>query len=145
MILTLIKYCEEISMYLVHIYNNLIFDLFLTFLLFDICVVIRFKLVLGHLCWRIKELYTSGQTCWPWHAEELNMVKQFRNLYLLIWYILYCIYICCFFRFDVSTKKLFASFHYIPCFALLSGCCVSSAEYCQHSVFMIIFRYPDKI
>ena len=39
-------------MYLVYIYNGLIFNLFLTFLL---CFyLLRFKVVLGHLCERIK-------------------------------------------------------------------------------------------
>ena len=38
MILTLMKYCEEQSMYLVYIYNNFILNVFFkkTFLLFDI-------------------------------------------------------------------------------------------------------------
>ena len=41
----MMKYCET----------------FFTF--FDIYEVIRFNLVLGHLCERIKELYMSGKTC----------------------------------------------------------------------------------
>ena len=75
MILTLMKYCEEyLSMYLVYIYNSFILNVFLTFLLFStfIFVVIRFKLVLAHLCGRIKELYLSGKTCQR-HADLLDL------------------------------------------------------------------------
>ena len=56
MILTLMKYCEEQSMYLVYLNNSFILNVFLNFLLSltFIYVVIRFKLVLGHLCERIK-------------------------------------------------------------------------------------------
>ena len=51
-------------MYLVYIYNSFILNVFLTFFyFFDIYVVIRFKLVLGHLRERIKELYMSEKTC----------------------------------------------------------------------------------
>ena len=45
-------------MYLVHIYNSFIFNLFLTFLTFIYVSIKTF--VLGHLCWRIEELYMSG-------------------------------------------------------------------------------------
>ena len=43
-------------MYLVYIYNSFILNVFLTFLLFltFIYVVIRFKLVFGHLCRRVQ-------------------------------------------------------------------------------------------
>ena len=70
------------------------------------------------------------KTCWPWHAEEPNMAKQFKESFWLICYILYI----CFFLFDASTMKVFASFHYHVSF-FLSGCCGSSG----------IFRYQDKI
>ena len=45
-------------------------------------------------------------------------------------------YLYIFFLFDAGTKNLFVSFNY----HVLLG------KYCkQHSVFMIGFRYPDKI
>ena len=52
-------------MHLVYIYNTFILNVILNFLLFLklFYVVIRFKLVLEHLCERIKELYMSGKTC----------------------------------------------------------------------------------
>ena len=52
-------------MSLVYIYNSFILNVFLTFvtLLLFIYVVIRFKLVLGHLSGKIKELCMSGKTC----------------------------------------------------------------------------------
>ena len=53
-------------------------------------------------------------------------------------------YLCiCFFRFDLSTKKLFVNFHYhvlffsFFCLAAVS----SSCKYCKHSALMIIFWY----
>ena len=52
-------------MSLVSIYNSFILNVLLTFFTFltFIYVFIRFKLVFGHLCGRIKELYMSGKTC----------------------------------------------------------------------------------
>ena len=51
-------------MSLVYICNSFILKYILDFfLLFDIYVFIRFKLVLGHLSGKIKELYMSGKTC----------------------------------------------------------------------------------
>ena len=123
MILTLLmKYCQEWSFYLAYIYNSFIFNSFLTFLfpLTFICVFIRFKLVLGHLRGRIEELYMSGKTFFSWHAEEPNVAKQ------LVWRIFtsrsgtYCIYICCFFRFDASPKKFFVSCYYHVLFVCLA-------------------------
>ena len=58
----------------------------------------------------------------------------------------YCISICCFFRLEASTKKLFVSFN-LPCFVLffcLSRCCGSSGKYCKHSVYMIISRELER-
>ena len=58
----------------------------------------------------------------------------------------YCISICCFFRLEASTKKLFVSFN-LPCFVLffcLSRCCGSSGKYCKHSVYMIISRVGEE-
>ena len=86
--------------------------LFFTFLTF-IYMSIRFKLVLGHLCWRIEELYMSGKnmlkTCWPC-AEEPNMAKQFGESLLAD--LVHTVFIYAFSWFDASTKKLFVSFHY---------------------------------
>ena len=50
------------SLYLQYLCFKCKFWLFFTFMIF-IYVVIRFKLVLGHLCGKIKELYMSGKTC----------------------------------------------------------------------------------
>ena len=70
----------------------------------------------------------------PWHAEKPNVAKQ------LVWRIFtsfcgtYCIYICCFFRFDAIPQELFVSFYY---FVFLSGCYRISDKYYKHSVFWI--------
>ena len=52
-------------MYLAYIYNSFILNVLLTFFTFltSIYVVMRFKLVLKRLLWRIKGLYMSGKTC----------------------------------------------------------------------------------
>ena len=85
-------------------------------------------LVLRHFCGR-----SSSCTCQEriWHAEEPNVAKQF--LLTLI------IYICYFFRFDASLKKLFVSCHYHVLFV-----CLAPAVFkVKHSVFLNIFRYQD--
>ena len=56
----------------------------------------------------------SGETCWR-HADLHMLIRHIwrnslENLYWLIWYIPYLYML--FFRFDASTKKLFASFDY---------------------------------
>ena len=57
----------------------------------------------------------------PWHAEEPNVAKQ------LVWKIFtrfcgtYCIYICCFFRFDAIPRELFVSFYYFFFFFCLAA------------------------
>ena len=103
-------------MYLVFIYNSFIFKLFLSFLLLLTfsCVVLEFKLVLGHLCWRIEELYMSGLTSLHWQAEEPKLAKQFGEFLLVT----YCKYML-FFRFDASPKKLFVSYDYVLFFIWL--------------------------
>ena len=123
MILTLLmKYCQEWSIYLVYIYNSFILSLFLTFLLplTFIYVFVRFKLVLRHLCGTIKELYMSGKTFLPWHAEEPNVAKQLVWRILTSWSGTYYICICCSFRFDASPKKLLVSCHYLVLFVCLT-------------------------
>ena len=71
--------------------------------------------------------------CWAWHAEEPNMAKHFRESLRADLLNTVFIYV---FLFDASTKKLFVNFNY----HVLLG------KYCKkHSVFMISFRYPDKI
>ena len=123
MILTLlIKYCQEWSICLVCIYNSFILNSFLTFLLplIFIYVLIRFKLILKDLCRTIKELYMSGKTFLPWHAEEPNVAKQLVWRIFTSWFGTYCICICCSFRFDASPKKLLVSCHYHVLFACLA-------------------------
>ena len=86
------------------------------------------------------------KTCWPWHAEEPNMAKQLGESSFTSRFGTYCISICCFFRLEASTKKLFVSFN-LPCFVLffcLSRCCGSSGKYCKHSVYMIISRELER-
>ena len=76
-------------MHLVYIYNNFTLNVFLNLSLFDIYLCgLSFKLVLGHLCERIKELYMSGKT-YLRHVD-LDMLKSqiwrnsSENLYELI-------------------------------------------------------------
>ena len=79
-------------------------------------------------------------TCWrAKYGETVRII-------FTSWFGTYCIYVCCFFRFDASTKKLFVSFHYhvlFFSFFMFFFClaAVSSCKYCKHSAFMIIFRY----
>ena len=70
---------------------------------------------------------SSSCTCQKRHAEEPNVVKQlhwriltslFGTYYLYNLYIY--IYICCFFRFDVSPKALFVSCNYHVLFVCLA-------------------------
>ena len=94
MILTLLmKYCQEWSIYLVYIYNSFVFNSFLTFLLSltFVYVLRRFKLVLRHFRGMIKELYRSGNTFLPWHAEEPNVAKQLVWRIFTSWFATYCI------------------------------------------------------
>ena len=84
-------------------------------------MVIRFKLVLGHLCGKIKGLCMSEKTCWPWHAVDQNMAKQFRESLLADLYILY-LYV--FYVMQVPRSSL------------------NTANNIQ---YIIVFRYPDKI
>ena len=130
MILTLRKYCEEQRMYLVYIYNSFILNVFLTFFTFltFIYVVITFKLVHGLLCHRIEELYVSGKTCWPWHAEEPNMVKQFGEFLLAD--LVHTVFIYTFFFVWWKYQETLCNFS-LPCFVFLSGCCGSSGKYCK--------------
>ena len=60
-----------------------------------IYVFIRFKLVLWH-CEMIKELYMSGKTFLPWHAEEPNVAKQLVWIIFTSWFGTYCIYMLLF-------------------------------------------------
>ena len=82
MILTFIKYCEEISMYLVYIYNSLIFNLFLTFLLLWHLCGYKVSISSWTFVWEdqgaVHVRTDMLKACWPWHAEEPNMAKQFR-------------------------------------------------------------------
>ena len=114
MILTLMKYYDEQSIYLIYIYHSFILNVFLTFFTFltFIFVVIRFKLVLGHLCQRIEELYmTVTLTCW--RAKYGKTVQRIFTS----WFGTYFIYIC-FFLFDASAKKLFVSYYHVLLFCL---------------------------
>ena len=54
------------------------------------------------------------KTCWRTRCGETATLEKF---YLLIWHILY---ICCFFRFDASPKKLFVSCIYHILFVCLA-------------------------
>ena len=92
-LILLMKYCQEWSMYLVYIYNSFIFNLFLTFsftFLTFIYVFVKIKLVLQYLCGRIV------QEKLPWHPEELNVAKQLVSKIFASWFGAYCIYIGCF-------------------------------------------------
>ena len=92
-------------------------------------------------------------TCQDIHGEGILALTCWRAIYgetvriiFTSWFGTYCIYVCCFFRFDASTKKLLVSFHYhvlFFCLSFLSGCCVSSGKYCKNSAFMIIFRFIE--
>ena len=94
---------------------------------------------------------TRRCTCQDRHAEGMLALTCWRVKYGKIvriiftsWFGPCCIYVCCFLRFDASTKKLFVSFITMFCFLVfLSGCCVISGKYCKHSAFMIIFRYIE--
>ena len=121
-LILLMKYCREWSIYLVYIYNSFIFNSFLTFLLplTFIYMFIRFKLVLRHLCGMIRELYMSVKPFLPWHAEKPNVTRQLVWRIFSSWFVTYCIYICCFFRFDASPKKLSVSCHYHVLFVYLA-------------------------
>ena len=111
-------------------------NFFLTF----IHMFTRFKLVIGHLCRRIEELHMSGKTSLTWWIARCCKTVSLENFYWLIWYLL-CIRVC-FFRFDASPKKLFVSCHY----QVLLVCLVAMVyTFNKNSVFLSIFRYPDKI
>ena len=123
MILTLMKYYDEQSIYLIYIYHSFILNVFLTFFTFltFIFVVIRFKLVLGHLCQRIEELYmTVTLTCW--RAKYGKTVQRIFTS----WFGTYFIYICFFF---IWCKCQEALCKLLPCFAFLSGCSDSSDKH----------------
>ena len=85
-----------------------------------IYVFITFKLVLRHVCGMIKELYMSEKIFLPWHSEEPSVSKQLVLRIFTSWFGTYCIYTCCFSRFDASTKKLFVSCHYHVLFVCLA-------------------------
>ena len=140
-ILTLLrKYCQEWSIYLVYIYHSFIFNSFLTFLLplTFIYMFLRFKLLLRNLCGMIKELYMSGKTFIPWHAEEQYVAKPLIWRIFTSWYDTCCTYICCFFRFYASSKELFVSFHYHVLFVCLAPI-VFKVNKNKNSVFLNIF------
>ena len=122
MILTLLMNTVRMMYLIVYSYNSCIPNSFLTFLLLltFIYVLIRSKLALRHLCETIKELYMSGKTFLPWHAEEPNVAKQLVWRIFTSWFGTYCICICCFFRFDASPKKLLVSCHYHVLFVCLA-------------------------
>ena len=77
-----------------------------------------------------------GKTLTCWRAKCGETVFTSIDL---IWFGTYCIYICYFFRFDASLKKLFVSCHYHVLFV-----CLAPAVFkVKHSVFLNIFRYQD--
>ena len=93
-------------------------------------------------------------TCQDRHAEGMLALTCWRAKYgktvriiFTSWFGTQCIYACCFFRFDTSTKKLFISCHYHVFFVFWGFCylaVVSSCKNCKHSAFMIFFRYIEK-
>ena len=126
-------------MSLVYIYNNSWF--FFTFLTF-IYVVIRFKLVLEHLC--------GNFTCQARHANDMLTLTCWRAKYgetvqkiFTIWFGTYCIYVCFLSRFDASYRKLFVSFITMFYFCL-AAVVIQVGKYWKYSVFIIIFRYSEK-
>ena len=66
----------------------------------------------------------SGCTCQKrlsWHAEEPNVAKQLNWRIFTSWFGTHHIYICCFFRFDASPKKLFVNRNYHVLFVFLAS------------------------
>ena len=136
-------------MYLVYIYGSFVFNSFLTFFFF-------WHLFVG--LWDLNlflDICVGGSrscTCQERHAEDILTLTccraKFRETAWRIftsWFGTYCIYICFFFKIWCKSQEALCKFS-LPCFHyhVLSGCCGISGKYCKYSVFLSIFRYPDK-
>ena len=102
-------------MYLVSIYNSFILNVFLTFLLFLTFIYLVIREDQGAVHVRKDML----KTCWPSHAEEPNMVKQFGESFLAD--LVHIVFIYAFFFIWCKYQEALCKFS-LACFFLFFFC-----------------------
>ena len=71
------------------------------------------------------------KTCWPWHAEEPNIAKQFRESLLVD--LVHTVFIYAVFKIWYKYQEALCKFS-LPCFFCLAAVEIQVGIYCKYSV-----------